>query len=137
MGEGNACEGFGLTKIWVWEGESSDKTVFQVFFITYGDTEMCITPLHFVSPPPRRSPSDTHTCWLQQRCTGTSASSEGTGTVLEAHRNRLNPGTVDFVLFLHSEKKTLRTYKCRLLFCLNSLLICEGWRVCVHVHARS
>lgn len=40
----------------------------------------------------------------------TSASSERTfssaGRVLEARRNRLNPGTVDSILFLHSAKKT-------------------------------
>ena len=39
----------------------------------------------------------------------TSASSERTfssaGRVLESRRNRLNPGTVDAILFLHSERK--------------------------------
>lgn len=41
----------------------------------------------------------------------TSASSErafsSAGRVLEARRNRLNPGTVDSILFLHSASKTL------------------------------
>lgn len=42
----------------------------------------------------------------------TSASSERTfssaGRVLESRRNRLNPGTVDAILFLHSERKNAK-----------------------------
>lgn len=42
----------------------------------------------------------------------TSASSERTfssaGRVLESRRNRLNPGTVDAILFLHSEHKNTK-----------------------------